>query len=66
MAFEELNAQTVLMDQLSVQASALKTMVLTSQLLSDARYEMARQTIEEAAGMLSRAQFEIASVPRTD
>lgn len=64
MAFEELNAQTEVMDQLSAHASALKSLTLSNPLLNDARYAKARASIEEAAGLLTQAQLEIGTVER--
>lgn len=64
MAFEELNAQTELMDSLFAQASAVKNLTLTSALLNDSRYAKARASIEEAARLLVQAQDEVGTVNR--
>lgn len=64
MAFEELNAQTEVMDKLSDHASAIKSLTLSNPLLNDARYAKARASIDEAAGLLTRAQLEIGTVER--
>ncbi len=64
MAFEELKAQTELMDTLFAQASAAKNLALTSALLTDSRYAKARASIEEAARLLVQAQDEIGTVSR--
>jgi hypothetical protein len=64
MAFEELSAQTEVMDKLSAHASAIKSLTLSNPLLNDARYAKARASIDEAAGLLTRAQLEIGTVER--
>lgn len=64
MAFEEMKAQTELMDKLFSHSSAIKSMTLTNPLLNDARYAKARASLEEAAGLLTQAQLEIGTVER--
>lgn len=64
MAFEELNAQTEVMDAIYVHASAIKNLLITNSLLNDRRYSKARATLEEAARQLVQAQDEIGAVER--
>lgn len=64
MAFEELNAQTEVMDSIYANASAIKNLLITNSLLNDRRYSKARAAIEEAARLLVQAQDEIGAVER--
>ncbi|WP_157896859.1 hypothetical protein [Acidovorax carolinensis] len=64
MAFEELNAQTEVMDGLFSHASAIKSLLIASPLLNDRRYSDARASLEEAARLLVQAQDEIGAVER--
>lgn len=64
MAFEEMNAQTEVMDVLFSHASAIKSLAMSNKLLNEARYAKARAGVEEAARLLMQAQDEIGTVTR--
>lgn len=64
MAFEEMNAQTALMDSLFLHASEIKRLTKSSHLLADPRYSKALASINEAARLLVQAQDEIGYVTR--
>ncbi|UUC96599.1 MULTISPECIES: hypothetical protein [Comamonas] len=64
MAFEELNAQTEVIDNLYAHANAINDLLMTNSLLNDCRYSKARAILEDAARQLVKAQSEIGAVER--
>ena len=64
MAFEEINAQTEVMNGLYSHTNAIQKLLNTNPLRNDRRYSKAREHLEEAARQLVQAQDEIGAVAR--
>ena len=64
MSFEEANAQTILMDELTRLTDQVSGFMFTDALLQDARYSTARAKLENAKRSLIEAQHAIGATPR--